>query len=848
MGIRPHGTIRRTASGALAGAVAAAAVLLGSAPSAATATAVERAEPAPGATKASATKAVTTTLTTGDRVEVEPGARAKGAFRLVPQDPARPAPYIYARAGGTLEIRPTGRATQNKKPLKATTVRAGAQPKAAPRSAATSQTVRIQLAGASHEGPVLKVWNRATWAAHPVQAEQFGTGGTASLPPGDYLTAGVYTAPGQPSLLLTESFTVRGTAVTVTLDATRAQEVALSVDEPTARLESGSVWLRMPNGDVVGSVGGAGETVRVTPFTLPGVALRVQQVLVKSGSTANHPSPYRYDLFHSFQHTIPASPTASVRTADLAKTTTTLRPQGPGTTGSLLTWRSVGDGTGGSAISPARFPSTVTEYVTPGTSIRHAAGYAEGGSLEGTPRTLTQGDNPGLSFGAAPFAQRPCAGRSTFTHWRITIDERCAFGDGVGNQGWDPAAVQDLTVQQSTVTHLDTRGRKLTEPVVSDISSWGQLALTQTIRRTGSPDQLSPVQITKWTLDRPDIVGPLLLTDVGLRVDGLDDHHRASASPVTIEATASSRAGSPADVREIQYSTDSGTTWLPLTLTPNGQRATAQLTVPADAAHISLRATATSGTYSVVRVIQRAFAGPAATYGESAGTIAFGAATVNDGQPLAPEFRQAPGAPSPYAVRYKVTDPAGVAASGARLYRGTPDRPDAVLHTGPAICVKENDTTSDCYAELPLGSTTHLGRHDLTGEWKLAAWARSRDGVGHISRADLATTQILRQSRITISGPTAPVFSGSRVTLTGVAGLADWPTARWTALPGASVTLESRRTGTTAWTPATTVTAGPDGTVTATVRPTADADWRWVMPKNGEVEAAVSPTHFVNVL
>lgn len=79
---------------------------------------------------------------------------------------------------------------------------------------------------------------------------------------------------------------------------------------------------------MVGFAGGPHARTYVTTASLPGTMLRTHVVLTKPGSSAVKPSPYQYDLFKSWSHPLPASPTTTVKTTSLARTTLTVRAQG----------------------------------------------------------------------------------------------------------------------------------------------------------------------------------------------------------------------------------------------------------------------------------------------------------------------------------------------------------------------------------------------------------------------------------------------------------------------------------------------------------------------------------------
>lgn len=95
------------------------------------------------------------------------------------------------------------------------------------------------------------------------------------------------------------------------------------------------MWISVPGGDLAGFAGSGADKVYVTPFSVSGVSLRLHEVLGGKGASASVPSPYRYDLTHSFTSTVPASPIKAVRTSALAKSVTKVGAPGTRTRAGL---------------------------------------------------------------------------------------------------------------------------------------------------------------------------------------------------------------------------------------------------------------------------------------------------------------------------------------------------------------------------------------------------------------------------------------------------------------------------------------------------------------------------------
>ncbi|MFB9393820.1 hypothetical protein [Streptomyces coeruleoprunus] len=849
-------TFRTALAGAAAGLLAASAlaavpgtaVAAQPAPAAAPAPADGHA-PAPGDGRAALGSA---RLANGDRLELIPGKATPG-FRVLPAAGERPGSYAYTRTGDRLTVQPV----DEQRPQAATTVRTGTATTstAAPRAATATYPVRIQLANAHHFGPIIRVWNRSTWMSYEVNEEQWDSYGTVSLPPGDYVTAGLYSNWQQPSHLLMRTFRVVDRGLTVTLDAATSKETYLSTDEPTARRYSASVSLHTPKGDVIGYVGGWGEKVYVSPGTVPGVSLTVHDVLTRRDDTPNNPSPYRYHLFHRFRDTIPTAPTRLIRTADLAHADTTLRAAGAGDTGWL--WNYFAEQSSGTVAAPVRLPSTVREYVMPGMTQGRLLSYDAGGQLTLPNRTLPAGASPAETFGAAPFTLKPFHSPGIVRQGnRLSVYEPYTLSDAAGNPGSGTAGLSHVHDYRLTGTMATAEAKNLDTAVWStDLpTARGSYTLTHTVRSARRADQLSTAQTIERTFTSDGYLTgrvPVESVDVRLAVDGLDAYNTAGTAPLTVTAVAGSdNESATATLTGLEYSTDDGATWTALPVPGTGDRASAELTVAQDVRYVALRASAKSSDGPTVRhTTKQAFAGPAVTSGVSTGATKISDVVVNGGRVIAPPMYDTADENNPtFKVTYTASDPSGIARTGVVLYLGDPLRPTALLRRAWApTCTKVDATTSNCVADFWLNARSQLGDNAFAGEWKAAVWAHAADGSGYADVNGAATALILRESRVTIKAPTTPVTAGSLFTVTGIAGIADWSTGRWLALPGKAVRLEYRKPGVSAYSLHTTVTSDATGTVRATPKALYDANWRWLMVRTPGVGAAASPNAFVDV-
>ncbi|MFJ7156179.1 hypothetical protein ACIQUQ_14685 [Streptomyces sp. NPDC101118] len=811
---------RRAATGVLSAALLAAGLLVPSAdavPNPATAAAPDAGTGAAGGA----------TLANGDRVERVPG-RA-GAFRVTGKDGEQPGSYGYLATPGRVEIRPVG----EKAPLATTTLATDGTTVTAPSAARTTyaataaQQVKIDLVNADHWGPSIHVWNRSTWTYYDVAEEQWDDWGTVALPPGDYVTVGLYSNWGRASHFLAKTFTVGSTAQTVLLDAKTSKETRIAVDDTTAARSSAEISYTLPNGSSTGFVGGWGEKVYVNPIALTGLKLNLHEVLDKSGSTGNLPSPYRYDLVHRFTNGVPATPVAQVLKANLATTQTSLRAQDGNSVGRLDSHADMGLNIGGMFIgSQVGVPSKITEYVTPGTAFARALTYGSTHRLDLKTRTLAKGTHPVEIVGAAPFTPR-VRYNSTHQSGTFKFTESALHSDAAGNLGKDDAASLQFRIRTGSTT--------LATSPVQDSGTWqatvptGHASYTVRVSATrhGAQGRLSSRVWTDWTMTGAALAAQsgLPVTDPTYKVTGLDWRNQAGTDPVTVSTTLKPRlAGTTATLKSLEFSMDNGVTWTAPALTASGATGSASFTVPATASFVSLRTTGTDSSGGTVsQTVIRAFAGPAAATGERVGDTAISNVVVNDGHPYAPDL-------SPDAtvkVRFTVTDPAGVAAAGAYFHHGTYDRPDGVVpQYWNALCTPATATTATCTAEVAVRPVDELGRNSLAGLWSVTAWAHSKDGSGRVLVTKAGTADLRRMTGFSTTWPPMSVPTGGKYTVKAKLRVLSWISGSNLALPDATVRLEWQKAGSSTWTTVATAKTASDGTVSFTRTATEDGKLR----------------------
>ncbi len=806
----------------------------------------------PSAAPAPGTAATSATLATGERVELVPDGRSGPSFRVTPPTPGeRVGAYAFGVADGTLRVQPSGRTAPvgsvGLATHRGTTAGATATPRAAAATHKVSFTVP-ELPGA--EQKLLYVWNRAGWVAHSTASPEFSRFATANLPAGDYVSIALLSAWAQPSYLLVKTFTVKA-ATKVTFPA-KAVETRIAVDDPTARRTGSAVWISVPNGGLAGFAGGYdGGKIYVTPFSVPGMSLRLHEILTKAGGQAS--SPYRYDLFHTFPDTVPATPVAKLSTAKLAKTVTTVRAQGHSVDGQLLSVPDAGDSSGVYLSSQISVPSTITEYVTPDRSfsrIVHIGSYDYALSL--APRTLSAGGNPTETIGAAPInaGVAPVA-RSYRDGNTLRLYEYSAFGDAAGNTGADHRSTMSARVTSGGRTLATVTNGSPFAPLRVDVDSEeATYELEHTVNRRVLWSRLgSTVQsVWTWRSARTTRFKDLPLVDISFTASGLDDWNAAGAAPVQITASAATREIEAVEtLTGLEYSTDDGATWTALPVSGSSSSTSGTLVVPSSAAYVSLRATARNDEGgSLKRTVIRAFAGPAQTGDESAGATTISKVKVNGGKPFVFGTPDTHFGGSYIPVTFTVSDPAKVASADVSAYRGTYARRTAML-TGRAECQPAATGVSTCTADLYLDTLAGPAKNSLAGTWSVNVLARSGDGNGFVDRRSAGSLVLARRTTLTADAAPEPVRRGRKITVTGTLALANWETRAFTGWPGQPVQLQFRKSGAAAYTVVKMVKSGARGAVKTTVTANADGAWRYVFTGTPAYAAGASAGDAVDV-
>ncbi|WP_282701076.1 hypothetical protein [Streptomyces sp. CC219B] len=820
---------RRRAAAALGGAALTASLLL--AP-----TSTVSAEERPGTVGAAPRSAPSAELGNGGRVDLVDGRDVRMTAD------GTEGRYSVASVDGTVSVRPAGKSAADRRAARLALPAGDAGKRTytagnAAYAASSTYSVKLTITNADVVTKSFYVWDRKTWASYPVDSgASYNPSSTVKLPPGDYFAVALHQDWQRPGYLLTRTFSVGTAGKTVTFDERAAKETAVRTDDTTATRESAAVWISVPGGDLAGFAGAGPDKVYVTPFSVPGVSLRLHEVLTRKGSSANVPSPYRYDLTHSFTGTVPATPVKTVKRSTLAKTVTKVAAPGTRTTAYLQSVPSFGEWTGVYIGASAPVAASLTEYMTPGVTYSRLLNHGPGDATLDLPdRTLSAGTNAGETVGAAPLQPvRREWGGSQRNAGKIWLYEPHVFGDTAGHRGLDGRATYSYRLASAAgVTYAQADGLDAYDTLSSAALPSGSTVYTldQTVHRRVPYSRLGTDVHSLWTFRSAYASGrELPLIDTRLNVPGLDGYGRAAAGALRIEASATTRDTEASEanttVTGLAYTTDDGRTWTDLTVAADGS---ATLDVPATAAYVGLRVTASDDLGgSLRRTLGRAFAGPAAQGDEKAGATRISGIVVNGGKPV--ELTDQP--LQEFTAKFTATDPSGIASGDMYLYKGAYGSPSAVLYgTWPASCTKVTETTSTCRAQFAyIHPRWTLGRNSFAGTWKLAAWAESADGTGLVDLHAAKSVRVLRDARLSADAGPEPVTKGKTLTVTGKLSRADWETGGYRGYSGQSVKLQFRKKGATTYTTVKTVTTSSTGKLTATVKASTDGYWRYAFP------------------
>ncbi|MFJ2259725.1 hypothetical protein ACIOKD_15535 [Streptomyces sp. NPDC087844] len=207
-------------------------------------------------------------------------------------------------------------------------------------------------------------------------------------------------------------------------------------------------------------------------------------------------------------------------------------------------------------------------------------------------------------------------------------------------------------------------------------------------------------------------------------------------------------------------------------------------------------------------------------------------------------------------VTYKLTHGADVDlgsldfATGPYIYKGSFDTPDNVIFGfEAATCVEASTTVANCTGYVDILPSEELLNSDA-GTWKGGALLLDYVTGSYADQGDLATTKVLRNSRLTVNASPEPVKKGKTITVTGLLTRANWDTGKYAGYTAQSVKLQFKKKGASTYTDVKTVKSGTGssaGKLKTTVTASVDGTYRYAFAGTSTTPAVNSAGDAVDV-
>ncbi|MFD8806469.1 hypothetical protein [Streptomyces sp. NPDC059597] len=196
----------------------------------------------------------------------------------------------------------------------------------------------------------------------------------------------------------------------------------------------------------------------------------------------------------------------------------------------------------------------------------------------------------------------------------------------------------------------------------------------------------------------------------------------------------------------------------------------------------------------------------------------------------------------------------------AYLYRGDLDDPSATVEGDDyATCTPSTTTagTATCTGTVDVYPADGDLVNADAGKWSVAAEATALNGqdennpdwskVGFAEKGGLATTSLLRYSKLTVNASPEPVKKGATITVTGALTRANWEDHKYHGYTNQSVQLQFKKSGTTTYTTVKTVTSDSSGNLKTTVTAASDGTWRYSFAGTSTTPSVSATGDYVDV-
>ncbi|MFD7430906.1 hypothetical protein ACFV6Z_28240 [Streptomyces sp. NPDC059818] len=187
------------------------------------------------------------------------------------------------------------------------------------------------------------------------------------------------------------------------------------------------------------------------------------------------------------------------------------------------------------------------------------------------------------------------------------------------------------------------------------------------------------------------------------------------------------------------------------------------------------------------------------------------------------------------------------------LYHGTTAEKGALDGSLQAsyTCYETAARISDCEGTLYIEPRYRLDSNNDATTWKIGVATKLWGANWKLKKEQYTTApggvQIRRWAKATVNASPEPVKKGGTLTVTGSLKRADWVKHTYTGVAAATVKLQFRKKGGSAYTTVKTVRSSSSGALKTTVKASADGYWRWSFGGWSTTGAATSAVDFVDV-
>ncbi|MFI5756482.1 hypothetical protein [Streptomyces sp. NPDC051569] len=167
-------------------------------------------------------------------------------------------------------------------------------------------------------------------------------------------------------------------------------------------------------------------------------------------------------------------------------------------------------------------------------------------------------------------------------------------------------------------------------------------------------------------------------------------------------------------------------------------------------------------------------------------------------------------------------------------------------YQGTPKCTASSATTSTCKLTHKLESGWGVPRNALAGPWKVIFVLQSKDGEIYTNEGNI-THPVLRRGKLSADAGPEPVKKGKPLKVTGKLTRANWDKRIYAGYTGQPVKLQFRKAGASTYKTVKTVRTNSTGSLSTTVKASADGYWRWSFAGTSTTSAVNATGDYVDV-